>query len=229
VVPAVPAQFHGKIIAKRVRYFPQKLLALTFDDGPDPKNTPRVLAILKKYHAHATFFVIGGNAKAYPNLVRAEAAAGMAVGSHSWTHPKQTSPAQAAVELQKTAAIIQQLTGRKPELFRPPYGITKGNLCKLAQKEGYAVLLWSISTADSNPIGPAVIAHNAIHTPNPGDFILMHDGSGHGASAAALPQILGELSAKGFKFVTVPELMQQWARWEKQHPQQQVKTPSPRK
>ena len=67
---ALPARYHGKAVTNRVRYFPEKLLALTFDDGPDPANTPRVLAALKQYHAHATFFVLGGAAKAHPELVR---------------------------------------------------------------------------------------------------------------------------------------------------------------
>ena len=214
----VPAQFRGKILARRVRKFPKKLLALTFDDGPNPQITPQVLKTLRQYHAHATFFVLGGNAKAYPALVKQEFAEGHAVESHSWSHPSSTTPVKAASELAKTSAIIQKLTGHKPQLFRPPYGITKGSLCKLAQQQGYAVMLWSISTADSNPIGPAIIARNVIHTPNPGDFVLMHDGSGHKATAAALPQVLKELTASGFKFVTLPELMQEWVRWEQAQP-----------
>lgn len=210
----VPAQFRGKILTRRVRSFPKKLLALTFDDGPNPQITPQVLKTLKQYHAHATFFVLGGNAKAYPALVKQAAAEGHAVESHAWSHPSSTTPEQAASQLSKTSAIIQKLTGRKPQLFRPPYGITKGNLCRQAQAQGYAVVLWSISTADSNPIGPAVIARNVIHTPNPGDFVLMHDGAGHKATAAALPQVLKELTASGFTFVTMPELMQEWVRWQ---------------
>jgi peptidoglycan/xylan/chitin deacetylase (PgdA/CDA1 family) len=220
----IPKQYRGRIIAKRVRYFPSKLLALTIDDGPDPQITPIILKTLKQYNARATFFVVGRKAKAYPALVKREVAEGHAVESHSWSHPASTSPARAASELANTAAIIQKLTGRKPELFRPPYGITNGNLSKLAQKQGYGVVLWTISTADSNPIGPKVIARNVIHTPNPGDFVLMHDGAGHTATAQALPQVLRELSAEGFQFVTLPELLRQWARW-----QQQVKSTPPRK
>lgn len=211
---AVPKQFHGKILHQRVRHFPRKLLALTFDDGPNPQITPLVLKTLRQYNAHATFFVLGQCAKAYPALVKAEAAGGHAVESHSWSHPSSATPEQAAKELGQTAAIIQKLTGKKPQLFRPPYGIANGNLAKLAQKQGYGVVLWTISTADSNPIGPAVIAHNVIHTPNPGDFVLMHDGMGHKATAAALPQVLKELTAAGFKFVTLPQLMQEWVRWQ---------------
>jgi peptidoglycan/xylan/chitin deacetylase (PgdA/CDA1 family) len=219
---AVPRQFHGQILRKRVRHFPRKLLALTFDDGPNPQITPLVLKALRQYNAHATFFVLGNCARTYPALVKAEAAAGHAVESHSWSHPSSATPEAAAKELSQTAAIIQKLTGRKPQLFRPPYGITNGNLAKLAQKQGYGVVLWSISTADSNPIGPAVIARNVIHTPNPGDFVLMHDGMGHKASAAALPQVLKELTAAGYKFVTLPQLMQEWARWQQAQPKEKL-------
>jgi peptidoglycan-N-acetylglucosamine deacetylase len=212
----IPAQFRGKIIHKRVRHFPAKLLALTFDDGPSPQITPTILKALRQYHAHATFFVVGRNAKAYPALVKQAAAEGHAIESHSWSHPSRCSPSAAASELAKTAAIIKKLTGRNPQLFRPPYGITTGNLCKQAQKQGYGVVLWTISTADSNRIGPSVIARNAIHTPNPGDFVLMHDGAGHKATAQALPQVLRELTAAGFRFVTMPRLLQEWARWQQQ-------------
>jgi len=213
-VPYVPRAWRGQILRKRVRHFPEKLLALTFDDGPDPKITPLVLKALAQYNAHATFFVLGKCAKTYPQFVKQEVAAGHAIGSHSYSHPSSTSAEGAVAELDKTATIIQQLTGRKPQLFRPPYGITKGNLCQTALKEGYTAVLWTISTADSNPIGPEVIARNAIHTPNGGDIVLMHDGKGHVASAKALPQILRELTAAGFRFVTIPELLQAWTDWQ---------------
>lgn len=222
----VPAQFRGKLVSKRIRHFPKKLLALTFDDGPNPQITPAVLKTLKQYQAHATFFVLGSCAQTYPALVKQAAAEGHAIGSHSWSHPSSTTPEKAASELAKTATIIEKLTGRKPQLFRPPYGITKGNLCQLALRQGYPAILWTISSADSNPIGPSVIARNVIHTPNPGEIILMHDGAGHKATAAALPQVLKELTAAGFTFVTVPKLMQEWVRW--QQAQTPVKTSAPR-
>jgi len=210
----VPARYRGQIIRKRIRHFPDRLLALTFDDGPDPRITPLVLKALAQYDAHATFFVLGKCARRWPALVKQEAAAGHAVASHSYSHPSRTSPAQACNELDRTSALIEQAIGLRPQLFRPPYGITNGNLCQTALKRGYTAVLWTISTADSNPIGPEVIAHNAIHTPNPGDIVLMHDGAGHMASARALPQILRELSATGFRFVTMPELLQAWQRWQ---------------
>lgn len=219
VTNSLPQRYRGQIIRKRVRFFPRKLLALTFDDGPDPAITPQVLATLRQHGAHATFFVLGKCARTHPELVRQAAREGHAIGSHSYSHAASTTPAQAAQELQQTAGIIGRITGEKPVVFRPPYGITKGNLCRTAQQEGYAVILWTISSADSNPINATVIAHNVIHTPNPGEVILMHDGQGHVQSARALDQILTELTRKGFTFVTVPQLLTAWDRWLADHPQ----------
>lgn len=212
----VPAQWRGKIIRTRVRHSPYKLLALTFDDGPNPELTPQVLRLLAQYKAHATFFVVGGTAKQYPQLLKQIAAGGHAIGLHSYTHPSKTSPTQAVTEIAKTAAVVRQVTGHSPTLFRPPYGITNGNLCQQAVREKYTVVLWTISSADSNPIPAETIAHNIIHTPNPGDIVLMHDGAGHTATVKALPQVLKELSAAGFKFVTIPELLQAWDEWQAQ-------------
>jgi peptidoglycan-N-acetylglucosamine deacetylase len=210
---AIPARYRGQIIRKRVRHFPTKLLALSFDDGPDPVITPQVLATLRRHQAHATFFVLGKCAKTHPELVAQAAREGHAIGSHTYSHAAKASPAQAREELSRTATIIGRATGQAPTVFRPPYGITTGNLCRTALSDRYAVILWTISTADSNPIAAAVIAHNAIHTPNPGDIILMHDGQGHVQSAKALDQILTELGQAGFQFVTVPELLSAWDGW----------------
>lgn len=212
---SVPARYRGKIIRKRVRYFPKRLLALTFDDGPSTNITPQVLQVLEKHHAKATFFVLGRNVKAHPEIVRQAAKAGHAIGSHSYSHPSRTSATQAASELERTAALVAQATGKQPVLFRPPYGITNGNLCQQALKYNYSVILWTISSADSNSIGSATIARNIIHTPNPGDIVLMHDAAGKKTTLGALPQILTELGAAGFQFVTVPELMRAWDEWEK--------------
>ena len=209
----VPDRYRGKLVTARVRYFPRKLLALTFDDGPDPTLTPQVLKTLATYRAHATFFVLGGNAQSHLGLLRQMAAAGHAVGSHSYQHLYKATPAQAESNLDKTAEVIERGTGRRPTLFRPPGGFTDGALARLAREQGYAVILWTISSADTTKIGPEVIARNVIHTPNPGDIVLMHDGAGHGRTIQALPQILRELGAAGFQFVTVPELLRAWTEW----------------
>jgi chitin deacetylase len=211
----VPARYQGKRVTQRVRYFPKKWLALTFDDGPDPVCTPQVLKILAQYHAHATFNVIGSCAVGHLNLVREEAKAGDCVGNHSWSHYFHPTAEQAPTELDRTADVIEKATGRKPTVYRAPGGFMFNPLSDLALQRGYALIQWTVSSADTQLplIKPAVIAHNIIHTPSPGDIILMHDGRGHQPTVDALPQILKELSAAGFQFVTVPELLRGWDEW----------------
>ncbi len=209
----IPQQFRGHVVAKRVRFFSRRLLALTFDDGPDPKLTPQILDLLAEHRAHATFFVLGETAQGRGDLLRRMAAEGHVVGLHGFTHVARVTPEQAAASLDRTAAVIEKATGRRPTVFRPPYGLTGSNLTRMARRHGYAVILWTISSADTRPIGAPVIARNVIHTPNPGDIVLMHDGSGHRATVEALPQILRELGQAGFQFVTVPELLRAWDEW----------------
>lgn len=209
----VPGRYRGQVVSGRVRYFPEKLLALTFDDGPDATVTPRVLEALAKHDARATFFVLGRQARVHPELVRAIVDGGHALGHHSYSHAQRLSSAEAADELERTCALIAEAAGREPTVFRPPYGIIDSRLCDLARERGHVAVTWTISSADSRPIGAEVIARNIIYTPNPGDIVLMHDGPGHAATAAALPEVLDKLGASGFRFVTLPELLQAWDRW----------------
>lgn len=209
----IPERYRGQIVSKRVRYFPEKLLALTFDDGPDATVTPRVLEALAAHEARATFFVLGRQARAHPELLRAIVDGGHALGHHSFSHRERLSAAEAAEELERTCALIEEAAGRQPTVFRPPYGIIDSRLCDLARERGHVAVTWTISSADSRPIGAEVIARNIIYTPNPGDIVLMHDGPGHAATAAALPEVLEQLGGAGFRFVTLPELLQAWDRW----------------
>lgn len=209
----VPEEYEGKLVRSRVRFFPRKLLALTFDDGPDPEITPQVLQTLAKHRARATFFVLGHAAERHPELLRRIVAEGHVLGNHSYSHAARLSAAKAREELQRTSNLIEAASGTTPTLFRPPYGIVNGAFAHAALQAGGTGVLWTISSADSKPIGPEIIARNVVHTPNPGDIVLLHDGPGHRATAAALPRILTELGAAGFQFVTIPQLLQAWAEW----------------
>jgi chitin deacetylase len=202
-----PSQRSGKVLRSRPRGFHEKVLALTFDDGPDAANTPRILDALRARHAHATFFVLGAQAKRHPELLRRMVAEGHAVGSHSWSHPARVTSAQARREVDSTARVIRDATGFAPALFRPPYGIMKNGLAALARREGCTIVLWTISGADTRPISSRQIADNIIHTPDPGDIALLHDGPGHARTAEAVPLILDELTRAGWRFVTIPELL----------------------
>ena len=174
---SIPAKYKGYIVRSRVRYFPKKILAITFDDGPDSVNTPKILAELKHFHAHATFFVIGQNALRHPELVKQEYDDGNAIGNHSFTHPAHPSASQARIELDKTEQAIQKACGKIPICCRPPYGILNNELTREARARGYAVILWTISSADTRPVSSTVLANNVIHTPCNGDIILFHDGA----------------------------------------------------
>ncbi len=210
----IPARYAAQVVSSRVKGFPDKLLALTFDDGPSTTVTPRILATLREHGARATFFQLGSAIAANADITRRVFAQGHAVGNHSYSHPSSTSPESANSELERTAKLIEECTGHEPDLFRPPYGITKGNLNRAALSRGYAGILWTISAADTDRRATAeTIATNVIYTPNPGDIVLMHDSAGHEDTAEALPRILEELGAAGFRFVTVPELLDAWDNW----------------
>src|SRR2546423_5653041 len=167
--------YHGKIVSSRPRGFHERVLALTIDDGPDPRITPIMLKTLKDHRAKATFFVLGGSAAMHPELLRQMIADGHAIGSHTYTHALHPTYAQAEQELSKTAAMIRHATGRFPDLFRPPGGDRRSWTTKLALQQKYAVILWTLSSADTATKSAEVIANNVIHTPAPGDIILMHE------------------------------------------------------
>jgi peptidoglycan/xylan/chitin deacetylase (PgdA/CDA1 family) len=214
----VPHRFRGNVISSRIPGLTDKLLALTIDDGPSPNITPGILDTLKSHGAHATFFILGANAARHPELLRRMVAEGHAIGSHTYSHPIHPSREQAILELEKTAEAIQKAVGFRPSLFRPPGGNLSSWTARLAKQQGYTIVLWTISTADTATRNPATIANNIIHTPNPGDIALMHDAETKAATAEALPRILEELGEQGWKFVTIPELLAAWEGFLETHP-----------
>ena len=211
---SIPEHYRGEVVRNRARYFPHKLLALTFDDGPDERITSQILDALAEHGARATFFVLGRQAKTHPELLQRIVAEGHALGNHSYSHPQRTTASEAQSELDRTDALIADVAGQKPTVYRPPYGIVDGNLTRAALALGYAAVLWTISSADTRPIDADTIARNVIYTPNPGDIVLMPDGAGHQATADAVPRILRELGEAGFEFVTMPELLRAWDTWQ---------------
>lgn len=190
-----------------------KWVALTFDDGPSPQFTPQILRLLARYHAHATFFVIGQSVEAYPQLVRDEVLQGNEVGNHTWSHVNLAHQTAARIDeqLMKTQNAIRTATGHTPKLMRPPYGSWRKNLPNLVAPLGLRVVLWSPQgdTRDwSNPGADAII-NQTMRSLKPGDIVLMHDGGGNRSqTVAALGVILKDLEARGFQAVTVHTLLQ---------------------
>lgn len=202
--------YSGRIALNRPSHFPTKVVALTFDDGPDPSVTPRILDTLAKYHAKATFFVVGRCAIKYPELLKRIVAEGHVIGNRSYSHPSKVSAVEAVKQIDETSKAIKAATGRTPTLFRPPYGIQSGEMVKYAKSKSYAIVLWNLTSADTATKDSNVIARNVAYTPDPGDIALMHDGSGHSPTADALPKIMEKLAKDGFEFVTVPDLLERW-------------------
>lgn len=204
------------------RYGQKKgLVALTFDDGPDGRWTPKILDILKKKNAPATFFVIGQNMQKRPDLVQREVAEGHNVGGHSWTHPNiaETPLPQVQVELNATQRLFEVLTGRSMRLFRPPFfgdaePSTPHEVAPLviAQTLGYMTVGLRIDPDDwQKPTPQQIIDRTLDRLDNPGNrpgqVVLLHDAGGdRSRTVAALPTLIDEIRARGYRLVTIGEL-----------------------
>lgn len=191
----------------------QKVIALTFDDGPDRDDTPAILDLLRQYDARATFFVIGSRVEQYPELVMRTAAEGHEIANHTYNHiyfNKRVSAETIREEVRKAEETIRSVTGRSTELFRPPGGYYNDNLIEALRGTGYQVVMWSWhqDTEDWRSPGVRHIVRKVIDNARNGDIILFHDHvSGPAQTAAALKHILPALRDKGFRFVTVSELI----------------------
>lgn len=214
----IPERFRGAIVVARPHKFRDKVVALTFDDGPDPKVTPRILATLKKYDAKATFFILGKNAKLYPKVVKEVFESGNAIGQHSWSHPSKADGAKAQAEFAKVRGTLKSILGWTPIMFRPPYGITRNEMTPLAVRDLNSIIIWTASSADTATKSAEKVYKNVAFTPNPGEIILMHDGYGKTWTAEALPKILARLKKKGFKFITVPDMLRRYDRYLRAYP-----------
>ncbi|HEY2752559.1 glycosyltransferase, partial [Phenylobacterium sp.] len=210
-------------VIQRYGYHPGSV-AITFDDGPDGRWTPKILDILKEKNAKATFFVIGKNMAAKPGLVAREVREGHDVGSHTWTHPdiSKVPAAQTAVELSATQRLFETITGRSMRLFRPPYfgdaePSTPREVAPLlaAQTQGYMSVGLRIDPDDwdhPDASTPSRIINTALtrladHTDRPGQVILLHDSGGdRSRTVEALPALIDALRAHGYKLVTIGEL-----------------------
>ncbi|WP_414754431.1 polysaccharide deacetylase family protein [Anabaena sp. CCY 9910] len=207
---AVPTRFQGATIKTAKLTHGQKVIALTFDDGPWPESTTQVLDILKQNNIKATFFVVGQNVKNYPDLLRRVAAEGHAIGNHTWHHWYHfMNPQVAAYEVNNTTNLIYQITGVKTDLFRPPGGMMNNGLVSYAKNNKYAVIIWSSDSMDySRPSVPKLI-NNVFRLAKPGGIVLMHDGGGNRTQTVqALPEIIARFRKQGYSFVTVPELLE---------------------
>ena len=186
-------------------------VALTFDDGPDPRYTPLILADLRRYDANATFFVMGNAADKYPALVKQEITQGSEVGVHTFDQhvrfPSITSTAgDRQIDLGRTA--VTKITGDKPTLFRPPYGAWRPWVVSAAQDQGMKTILWSVCFDHHSAKTPRAISSRVLSLVRPGEILLLHDARGdRRKTTSALPIVLRGLKRRGYKVVTVSHLL----------------------
>lgn len=188
----------------------EKVVAITFDDGPHTKHTAEILDLLSEYNAKATFFVVGENVEKKRDLLLRQYNEGHEIANHTYTHPLKTTVPKLEVEIKKTNDLIYSITGYSPELFRPVEGYYTDSMIQNLVKNGYKVVMWSwhMDTEDWKNPGVNQIVKTVINGTKPGNIILFHDGGGNRSQTVkALEKILPELQKQGYKFVTISELI----------------------
>lgn len=188
-------------------------VALTFDDGPHPVNTPALLDILARYRARATFYVIGQNARRYPELLRRMVAEGHEIGNHTWSHPILSQLGDGGVlgEVDRTQQLVFESVGAVPVTMRPPYGsFLPRQRQMLHDRRNLSSVVWSVDPEDWRRPGVSVVAQRVLQGARPGAVILAHDI--HGATIRAVPAVLEGLAARGLVPVTLSQLLG-WQDW----------------
>ena len=188
-----------------------KRIALTFDDGPSRRNTEEILSILREYGVSATFFVIGENAAKDPERIRMIFDAGHEIGNHTYTHAYISKISEDALrrEIQKTEDVLQEITGERPKVFRPPGGYYNDASLQIVEDMGYRSVLWSLDTRDWSMPKCGTIVSKVEKNVAGGDIILFHDLEDKRlATPAALRQILPFLVENGYEFVTISEMIE---------------------
>ena len=190
----------------------EKLIALTFDDGPD-ETTEDILDILKKYHVKATFFVVGKNCLERSDILKRIAFEGHEVGNHTYSHPKFSgkSFAQISQEIEKTNEVIFKTINTFPKYFRPPGGTINARILEAAKAQNLRIVLWTPEEDSKDWLNPgaATIVRNVTKNAKRGRIILMHDGGGdRRQTREAIPRIIEQLESDGFQFVTLSDLVQ---------------------
>ncbi|MBX7444939.1 MULTISPECIES: polysaccharide deacetylase family protein [unclassified Arthrobacter] len=179
--------------------------ALTYDDGPDARTTPQLLAILKEKNVHATFFMTGSNAASNPAIARQVAEAGHAIGNHTFSHPYLTKLSAAGVrsEMDRTDAAIRAAVGSAPSFMRPPYGAADAAVQRAV---GKPLILWAVDSLDWQSKNPAVFVPKVLKEITPGAVVLMHDVDP--TTIAGQQELITNLQTQGYTLVTVPQIFE---------------------
>ncbi len=188
----------------------EKYISLTFDDGPHPKYTDQILALLEQYGIKATFFMIGSNVASYPEVAKRVQEKGHEIGAHTYSHPhmKKISLHALAEELTKSEKVFAEYGLPKPALFRPPEGFRSPEQVRLLEERGYRVVIWSLDTKDWQGRPSSHMVSQATSYVQGGDVLLFHDYiSGQNTTITAIEELIPKLLADGYHFVTVSELI----------------------
>ncbi|MFD1850670.1 polysaccharide deacetylase family protein [Oceanobacillus bengalensis] len=187
-----------------------KYVALTFDDGPHPEVTPRILDTLKKYNAKATFFMLGSQVEYYPSLAAKVAEEGHEIANHTMNHQDLTILGlnQIKEEVRQSSNIIEKATGKAPTLLRPPYGASNSDVEKAAADLEAPIAMWSVDSFDWKSRSAEAVNEEVMSNVAPGSIVLLHDI--HPSTADALPQLLTSLDKQGYQMVTVSQLLELW-------------------
>ena len=220
-IAAFCAFFDQAVIVRRNTLYhvvtSDKVVALTFDDGPSLEWTPKILDVLNKYNVKATFFMIGEHVLKYPEVARRVALEGHEIGNHTFDHHVLIyyKPEELVEELKKAERAIQETTNQKTILFRPPKAWVTPTEKIIINKLGYKTILWSLNSKDWVNFDDKYIVRYLVHHIKPGDIILFHDSGGvfntEGGSrketVKAITRLIEKLKERGYRFVTVSELL----------------------
>jgi peptidoglycan-N-acetylglucosamine deacetylase len=201
--------FHPRnqwLVANRSRVDGPRCVALTFDDGPDPVDTPKLLDLLREKDVKATFFVVGKRADQHPEIVRRAWVEGHLVANHTWSHNSLfcfLTPGRLRAEIERGSESVRHSCGFWPRLFRSPVGLRHPYLAPCLEALGLEYISWSIRTFDTLSTNSSVLAQRILNKAASGDIILLHDRlpRGTGAMLEALPRVIDELRKRGFEFV----------------------------
>src|SRR5688500_18061085 len=190
----------------------ERLVALTFDDGPNPDATPRILDTLAQYGVRATFFVLGAHAERWPELVYRMASEGHQVGNHGYFHRKLhlKRPRYVRRDIRLGATAIERSGAASPGFFRPPHGFRNPWVSGIAASMGQRTVGWSLGVWDSDVPGVTAIVERTVEGVRPGSIVLLHDGDGYDPygdrlqTAKALPRIISGLRDRGYTFARLP-------------------------
>ncbi len=208
----LPSEFQSSTVTYNKGLSTYPYVAMTYDDGPHPQNTPRLLDMLRARNIRATFYVIGRNVDRYPHIARRIVAEGHEIGNHTYTHRKLTSLSDSEVrqEMRKTEDAISRATGVRPRTMRPPYGALHTNQRQMVFNSfKYPTIMWSVDPQDWRRPGASVVRSRLVNRAHNGAILLAHDL--HAPTVDAMPGTFDGLLGKGFRFVTVSQMLAQRA------------------